>query len=235
MTRKLTCVIIDDEPPAIRILEKFVKKIPSLELMETFTKSLEALSFLERNQIDLIFLDVQMPEITGIQLSKIIDKNIKVIFTTAYPDFALESYNVAALDYLLKPIEFERFYAAVRKVLSQETSQKQVQETSKEYTFFKTSGKNKFVKVFFEEIKFVQGLKNYVAVQLPDSQIITHSTLKNVKELLSDNDFIQVHKSYIVALKHIDRVENDAIWIENTQLPIGNSYRKSFFEKITKD
>ena len=232
MTRKLTCVIIDDEPPAIRILEKFVKKIPSLELTSTYTKSLEALSFLEGNQVDLIFLDVQMPEITGIQLSKIINKNIKVIFTTAYPDFALESYNVAALDYLLKPIEFERFYAAVRKALPEERNPKSVQETSKEYTFFKTNGKNKFVKVFLEDIQFVQGLKNYVAVQLPDSQIITHTTLKNVKELLSDGDFVQVHKSYIVALKHIDRVENDAVWISDKQLPIGNTYRKQFFHRI---
>jgi DNA-binding LytR/AlgR family response regulator len=235
MTQKLTCVIIDDEPPAIRILEKFVKKIPSLELIATFTKSLEALSFLETQQVDLIFLDVQMPEITGIQLSKIIHKNIKVVFTTAYPDFALESYNVAALDYLLKPIEFERFYAAVRKALPQENSQQPLQETSKEYTFFKSSGKNKFVKVFFEDIQFVQGLKNYVAVELANAQVITHSTLKSVKELLSDADFVQVHKSYIVALKHIDRVENDSIWVGNKQLPIGNSYRKAFFEKITQE
>ena len=233
MTRKLTCVIIDDEPPAIRILEKFVKKIPSLELKATFTKSLEALSFLEGNQVDLVFLDVQMPEITGIQLSKIINKNIKVIFTTAYPDFALESYNVAAIDYLLKPIEFERFYAAVRKAFPQENEERTVQETSKEYTFFKANGKNKFVKVFFEDIQFVQGLKNYVAVQLPDSQIITHTTMKSVKELLPGGEFVQVHKSYIVSLKHIDRVENDAIWMGEKQLPIGNSYRKAFFEKIT--
>jgi DNA-binding LytR/AlgR family response regulator len=235
MIRKLTCIIIDDEPPAIRILEKFVKKIPFLELTTTFTKSLEALSFLESNPVDLIFLDIQMPEITGIQLSKIIHKNIKVIFTTAYPDFALESYNIAALDYLLKPIEFERFYAAVRKALPQETTPKTTQEAAKEYTFFKASGKNQFVKVFFEDIKFVQGLKNYVAIQLPDSQIITHTTLKNVNELLSDTDFVQVHKSYIVALKHIDRVENDAIWMGNQQLPIGNSYRKAFFEKVTSE
>lgn len=233
MTRKLTCVIVDDEPPAIRILEKFVKKIPFLELKSTFTKSLEALSFLEGNPPDLIFLDVQMPEITGIQLSKIIHKNIKVVFTTAYPDFALESYNVAALDYLLKPIEFERFYAAVRKALPQESNQKAVQENSKEYTFFKANGKNKFVKVFFEDIQFVQGLKNYVAVQLPDSQIITHTTMKSVNELLPKGDFVQVHKSYIVSLKHIDRVENDSIWMGDKQLPIGNSYRKAFFEKIT--
>lgn len=230
--KEFTCIIVDDEPPAIRLLEKYVDKVPFLKLEKTFTKSLQALSFLESNSVDLIFLDIQMPEITGIQLSKIINKKVQIIFTTAYPEFALESYDVSAIDYLLKPIEFERFYQAVKKVLPKEANVVLKNSNEKEYIFFKTDGKNKFTKVFLNDILFVQGLKNYVAIQQEDSEIITYNTLKNLKEMLPEQNFIQIHKSYIVSIKHIDSIENDAVWIQGKQLPIGNTYRKNFFEKI---
>ena len=230
--KEFTCIIVDDEPPAIRLLEKYVDKVPFLKLEKTFTKSLQALSFIESNLVDIVFLDIQMPEITGIQLSKIINKKVQIIFTTAYPEFALESYDVSAIDYLLKPIEFERFYQAVKKVLPKEGNSGTKNTNEKEYIFFKTDGKNKFTKVFLEDILFVQGLKNYVAIQQKESEIITYNTLKNVKEMLPKEDFIQIHKSYIVSLKHIDSIENDAVWIQGKQLPIGNTYRKDFFKKI---
>ena len=230
--KEFTCIIVDDEPPAIRLLEKYVDKVPFLKLEKTFTKSLQALSFLESNSVDLVFLDIQMPEITGIQLSKIINKKVQIIFTTAYPEFALESYDVSAIDYLLKPIEFERFYQAVKKVLPKEANAVLKNSNEKEYIFFKTDGKNKFTKVFLKDILFVQGLKNYVAIQQENSEIITYNTLKNLKEMLPEQDFIQIHKSYIVSIKHIDSIENDAVWIQGKQLPIGNTYRKNFFGKI---
>jgi len=232
MKKHLTCIIVDDEPPAIRLLEKYVDKIPSLELVKTFTKPLEVLHFLERNLVDIIFLDIQMPDITGIQLSKIVNKSTHIIFTTAYPEFALESYDVAAMDYLLKPIEFERFYKAVQKIQPKKTSSQSNSSLKNKYIFFKTDGKNKFKKVFLTDVLFFQGLKNYVAVQLEDEQIITYSTLKHILEMLPKQDFIQVHKSYIVSIEQIDQIENDAIWIKNRQVPIGNTYRKDFFEKI---
>ncbi|MDT7831438.1 LytTR family DNA-binding domain-containing protein [Flavobacteriaceae bacterium S356] len=232
MKKHLTCIIVDDEPPAIRLLEKYVEKIPSVKLVNTFTKPLEVLQFLESQSVDIVFLDIQMPEITGIQLSKIINKDTHVIFTTAYPEFALESYDVAAMDYLLKPIEFERFYKAVEKVQPKEVSSSSNSSPENKYIFFKTDGKNKFKKVFLTDVLFFQGLKNYVAVQLEDEQIITYSTLKHILEMLPKRNFIQVHKSYIVSIEQIDQIENDAIWIKNRQVPIGNTYRKGFFEKI---
>lgn len=230
--RQYTCVIVDDEPPAIRLLEKYVDKVSFLTLKKTFTKPLEALSFIESNKIDLVFLDIQMPEITGIQLSKIINDDVHIIFTTAYPDFAIESYNVSAIDYLLKPIEFERFYQAVKKITSKEKTSVSQPKQESDYIFFKTDGKNKYTKVFLNDIQFFQGLKNYVSVQLQGEQIITYSTLKHYKETLPSSDFIQIHKSYIISIKQIDKIENDAVWIDEKQLPIGNTYRKSFFEKI---
>lgn len=231
MSKELNCIIVDDEPPAIRLLEKFAQKVSFLTVEKTFTKPLEALTFLEYNSVDLVFLDIQMPNITGIQLSKIIKDNVQIIFTSAYPDFALESYNVSAMDYLLKPIEFDRFYRAVQKVIP--AAQKTITGPPiDDYIFLKTDGKNKFTRVFLGHIRFIQGLKNYVSLQLQDEQIITYSTLKHFSETLPKDEFVQIHKSYIVSIKHIDRIENDSVWIEERQLPVGNTYRKSFFEKI---
>lgn len=235
MNKQLKCVIVDDEPPAIRLLVKHLEKVSFLVLIKTFTNSLEALQFIEKNEIDLLFLDVQMPELTGIQLSKIIDKKTNIIFTTAYSQFALESYEVAAVDYLLKPIEFERFYKAVSKINTSSFTQENLLEpTNSAFFFFKTDGKNKFSKVFLDDILYIESLKNYIAIQLKDEQIITYSTLKSIKESLPENTFIQTHKSFIVALKHIDKIDNDSVWIQKKELPIGNTYKKLFFEVVAK-
>lgn len=236
MSKQLTCIIVDDEPPAIRLLQKYIDKVPFLEEQGTYTNPLEALQHIEKGGIDLVFLDIQMPEITGIQLSKIINRKTQIIFTTAYPQFALESYDVAAVDYLLKPIEFERFYKAVSKVQQQfATIASPVTATKDNFIFFKTDGKNKFSKVFLEDILYVEGLKNYVSIYLKDERIITYSTLKSLVESLPENDFIQVHRSYIIAVRHIDKIDNDAVWINQKELPIGNTYRKFFFEKIANN
>ena len=202
MIRDFKCIIVDDEPAAIRLLEKFIEKVTFLKLINTFTKPIEALKFLHDNTVDLLFLDIQMPEITGIQLSKIVSNNTQIIFTTAYPKFALESYDVAAIDYLLKPIEFTRFYKAVSKLLPPETAN-ETALSSENYIFLKTDGKNKFVKVFLEDILFIEGLKNYVSVQLKEEQIITNNTLKYLSKNLAKSHFIQIHKSYTVSYTHL--------------------------------
>jgi DNA-binding LytR/AlgR family response regulator len=234
MNKQLTCIIVDDEPPAIRLLEKFVAKVSFLELKGNYTNPLEALKLIEKEKIDLVFLDIQMPEITGIQLSKIINPNTNIIFTTAYPQFALESYDVAATDYLLKPIELERFYKAVLKIKEKKTT-KQVTSEKDEFFFFKTDGKNKFSKVFLDDILYIEGLKNYVSIFLKNERIITYSTLKNLVESLPKINFIQTHKSYIISIKAIDKIDNDSLWINEKELPIGNTYRKLFFEKIANN
>ena len=234
MSTQFNCIIIDDEPAAIRLLEKYVAKVSFLTLKGSYTNPIEALQQLTTDVIDLVFLDIQMPEITGIQLSKIIDKETKIIFTTAYPQFALDSYDVAAIDYLLKPIEFDRFYKAVLKVQQKNTLQ-QNNIPKDNFFFFKTDGKNKFSKVFLGDILYFEGLKNYVSIYLNEQRIITYSTLKYINENLPKSDFIQIHKSYIVSIKHIDKIDNFSVWINKKELPIGNTYRKLFFEKIANN
>ena len=229
---KLRCIIVDDEPAAIRLLEKFISKVSFLELNASFTKPLEALAYLESNALDLIFLDVQMPQLTGIQLSKIINPQTQIIFTTAYSEFALESYDVNALDYLLKPIAFERFYKAVNKLQTDTDASLEEAIVADNYLFVKTDAKHSFKKVFLKDLKFIEGLKNYVSLQINAEQIITQSTMKHLIERLPSSDFQQIHKSFIVALSHIERIENDAVWIQGRQLPIGNTFRKGFFEAV---
>lgn len=225
------CIIIDDEPAAVRLLERYISDVSFLTLRNGFTKPLKALSFLETNTIDLLFLDIQMPQITGLQLSKIISPSTSIIFTTAYPEFALESYDVSAVDYLLKPFSFERFYKAVLKVKSNNITTQKASK-SDDYLFVKTDGKHNFTKVDIDTIMYIEGLKNYVSIQLKDSQIITYNTLKYLTERLPHTHFIQVHKSYIINLDQIEKIENDAIWINMNQLPIGNTFRSAFFEAI---
>lgn len=232
MSKTFTCIIVDDEPPAIRLLEKYISKVHFLSLENSFTNPLEALQYLNSNTVDLVFLDIQMPEISGIQLSKIINSNTQIIFTTAYAQFALDSYDVAAVDYLLKPIDFERFYKAVNKI---NALPQPIQETDTDsYLFVKTDGKNNFIKLFIKDILYIEGLKNYLSIQLRHEQIITYGTLKHLKESLPKQDFVQIHKSYIIALKHIDKIDNQSVWINNSELPIGNTYKKEFYEEISK-
>ena len=232
MKASLKCIIVDDEPPAIRLLEKYISKVTALELVASTTNPLEALQILEKNSIDLAFLDIQMPNLTGIQLSKIIDANTKVIFTTAYPQFALESYELNAVDYLLKPFEFERFYKAISKAIPNQ-SIKNVKD-NKGCLFVKTDGKNNYENINVSDILFVEGLKNYVAIHVKDRQIITYNTLKYIYENLPKDDFIQIHKSYIVAIRHIDKTNSISVQIGNKDLPIGNSYKVFFFDQIRK-
>lgn len=230
MSKTLRCVVVDDEPPAIRLVENYIKRIPSLELVYSTTKSLEAIAYTEKHDFDLIFLDIQMPQLTGIQLSKILRQEVSIIFTTAYPEFAVESYNLNATDYLLKPFEFERFFQAVKKVESSRIERRDQQ--IEDCVFVKTDSKNSFEKIKISEIIYIEGLKNYVAIHLADRQVITYNTLKSIKESLPESLFAQVHKSFIVALAHIDKTSTHSVIAGSADLPIGHSYKAAFFEKI---
>lgn len=230
--KTLQCMIVDDEAPAIRLLTSYVNRVPSLELVAATTDPVEALTLIEKQELDLIFLDIQMPTITGIQLSKIIKGKASIIFTTAYPQFAIESYELEAVDYLLKPFEFERFYNAVLKVQPKE---KQPPTPGKEYIFIKTDGKNNFEKVYTDDILYIEGLKNYVSIHLTNKQIITYNTLKHFDNELSSKDFIKVHKSYIISIQHIKKTDSLSVYMTNDQsIPIGDTYKKNFFEVIQK-
>ncbi len=230
----LKCIIVDDEPPAIRLLEKYVAKVSFLELVSSTTSSLEALSILESEKIDLVFLDIQMPELTGLQLSKIIKGKTNIIFTTAYSQFALESYSVDAVDYLLKPFEFERFYEAVLKVKNIcNVQENDLVKESNVFLFVKTDGKNNFEKVFVKDICYIEGLKNYVAIHLLNKrQIITNNTLKSIEDYLPTSEFIKTHKSYIISLQNIDRTDSLSVYVNGKAIPIGDTYKKELFEII---
>jgi two-component system LytT family response regulator len=231
---KIKCIIVDDEPPAIRILESYFEKVSFLEKVGVFNDSMKALEFLNSQSVDLVFLDIQMPQLTGLQLSKIISKDIKVIFTTAYPDFALEGFELNAIDYLLKPISFERFYQAASKV-SIVPKQEIKSSNQLDFVFIKTDGKNKFSKIFLNDILYVESLQNYVCIHTISQKIITHSSLKNVIESLPKNEFVQIHKSYVISLKQIEVTDSFSVFINNMELPIGATFKDAFFERIDEN
>lgn len=224
------CIVVYDELPATRILENYIEKVSFLEKVGVFNDSLKALEFLNKENIDVIFLDIQMSQLAGLQLSRIISKKIKIIFTSAYPNFALEGLELNAVDYLLKSISFECFHQAVSKLNSEVKSNKVA-----EFIFIKTDGKNKFRKVLLNDILYVESLQNYVCIHTSKQQIIAHSSLKNVVQALPENDFIQIHKSYIVALKQIESTDNFSVFIGTKELPIGATYKEVFFQRIDQN
>ena len=224
----MTCVIIDDEPLAINLLESYVSKIEDLELIGTFNNPLEALKLLRENSVDILFLDIQMPEITGVEFKKIINPEVKVIFTTAYSEYALESYDLNAVDYLLKPISFQRFLQAVEKVQDKSTSV--ITENSIDYLFVKTEYRHQ--KLFFSDILFLKGLSDYVAIQTKDGKILTLQNMKDFEKTLPKHRFVRVHKSYIVSLEHIEFIERNRIVIQGEYIPIGATYKEAFWKQI---
>ncbi|MFC0186398.1 DNA-binding response regulator, LytR/AlgR family [Pseudarcicella hirudinis] len=243
----LTCLIVEDEPLARSLLEQYVQKVPYLQLVKACSNPLEGIEFLRNNTVDILFLDVQMPEITGITVLKILQKKPLVILTTAYSEYALEGYELDVLDYLLKPITFERFLKAVEKAsqrLSQSVSPVIVQEKivkeislSSEGTqpFIFVKDGTKLVKIRLNEIMFVEGLKDYVSIHTIQQKIVTLQTMKSLESQLPDSQFVRIHNSYIVALEWIDAIHKEKVQIGKEFLPISDTYRKSFKEFIDRN
>lgn len=236
---KLNCVIIEDEPLARSLMMEYVKKVPTLNLLNAFSNPLEALEALQTLSIDVLFLDVQMPEITGISLLKILKKRPLVILTTAYSEYALEGYELDVADYLLKPITFERFLKAVDKItqrLDPEVKPVTITEpTTPAPNFVFVKDGTKLVKVNLNEIKYVEGLKDYVTIHTPTQKIITLQRMKALEEQLPADQFIRIHNSYIVALSAIDVIHKNEVQVGAISLPIGDTYRKTFKEFIDKN
>ncbi len=232
----MNCIIVDDEPLAREAMELLIADTGVLNLMGTFNSAVSASRFMEKYSVDLIFLDIQMPGITGIEFARTISRKTLVIFTTAYTEYALDSYEVDAVDYLVKPIEPERFRKAVDKAVSYHLlllkEEKEAIETIKAAEYFFVKADRRYFKVNFADILFIEGLKDYVILQLDDQRIITRMTLKAVFDLLPENTFIRVNKSYIVNTRHIDSFDNNDIFIKSNEIAIGNSYRDAFFEEF---
>ena len=237
----IRCLVVDDEPLAIDILEDYISKIPFLSLTKSFQNPIEALSEVQEGNIDLVFLDVQMPELTGIQFLKIANGKCKVILTTAYPQYALEGYELNVLDYLLKPIAFDRFYKAAQKAkesicnipaaaVSVEVLPPAPQTIINDFIFVKTE--YKIQKIYLNDILFIEGLKDYISIYTKNDRIITLQSMKKIDEALPDRLFVRVHKSYIVALDKIESIERSRIAIADKIIPIGDTFRDYFFKMI---
>lgn len=231
----MKCIIVDDEPIARKGMQKLVSQFSELELLDSFNSAEAASLYMMNNSVGLVFLDIQMPGISGIEFAKSIPKTTLVIFTTAFAEFALDSYEVDAIDYLVKPIEPVRFGKAVEKAIAyhqllvseEKKNVENIENVGNEYIFVKSD--RRFFKVNLKDILFIEGLKDYVILQLQDQRIITHMNLKTMHEMLPKNIFLRVNRSYIVNKEQIDSFDNNDIFIRSYEIAIGNFYRDSFF------
>ncbi|SDM83140.1 DNA-binding response regulator, LytR/AlgR family [Daejeonella rubra] len=232
----IRCLVVDDEPLALDILEDYISKVPFLTLVKTTTSAIEGLSLVQSDAIDLVFLDVQMPELTGIQFLKIINGKCDVILTTAYSQYALDGYELDVVDYLLKPIAFDRFYKAAQKVLQNSgntnSSAPEVLPAQKNHDFIFVKTEHKIQKIYLDDILYIEGLKDYISIFTKSERIITLQNMKKMEESLPSKSFIRVHKSYIIALGKIESIERSRIQIGEKIIPIGDTYREYFFKQI---
>ena len=231
---KIRCIVIDDEDAAINVLRHLISLVPYLSFSGGYLSPVEGLKAINEQKIDLIFADIQMPEITGLDLIRNINTDCKVILTTAYSQFALDGYELNVTDYLLKPIAFPRFLAAVEKV---KKSLEVTMNSSKEEQFILVKGeaKGKLFKINLGDIEYIEGMKNYVSIVCKDKKIVSLLNLKDLEEKLPFNEFIRVHKSFIVAAKSISMIEGNQIILKNhpqANISIGDTYKAAFTERM---
>ncbi|MEI2674225.1 MAG: LytTR family DNA-binding domain-containing protein [Chitinophagaceae bacterium] len=225
----LKCCILDDEPLAIKLLSGYVAKTPVLELTLATTDPFKALATVQSGEVDLILLDIQMPELTGIQFMKIIENKCGVIITTAYKDYALQGFEFDVIDYLLKPISFEKFHAAIQKATQRLNTQLPPKEYN-HYLFVKSE--HRLIKVNFDEIFYFESFRDYITIHTTSDKIMTLQSLRSFEETLPSDKFLRIHKSHLIAIDKISAIENNKILINNTFLPIGEVYRDQVFTKL---
>jgi len=232
----MTCIIVDDEPLAREAIQLLAGNTPGLILLQSFASASAALQYLKQEGADLVFLDIQMPGINGIEFSKMIPDRTLVIFTTAYAEYALDGFEVDAIDYLIKPVRADRFEKAVTKagayleLLKSGQPLSQIENTADDYFFVKAD--RKYIKIYYKEILFVEGLKDYVIMQTGDQKIITAMNIKTIHEQLPANIFVRISKSYIINVQQITSFDNNMVFIRKYEIPIGNAYRAFFFEEF---
>ena len=230
----IKCIAIEDEPLALDQIEAYINKVDFLQLEKKFSNAIEPISYLKENKVDLIFLDIEMEEFTGLQLLNMLTHRPKVILTTAYDKYALDAFDLDVSDYLLKPISFERFLKAVDKVYlsckpKKLGEEKESNNTAKEYIFVKTT--RKVQRVNFRDIIYIEGQKEYLRVYTEKEKIMTLMTFKEMLALLPDN-FVRIHNSYIVSLDKVKSIEDQTVILTDNILPISNSYKTAFFNLL---
>jgi DNA-binding LytR/AlgR family response regulator len=239
VVKKITCLIIDDEPPAQAVLQKYISQVASLEMAGLCNNAMEAISFLQTQSIDLLFLDIEMPGLLGTNFIRSIKNPPKVIFTTAYRKFAVEGFELNAVDYLLKPISFERFIMAVNKVLQlnfQPTNGSASGEPGPERNqpFIYLRVDRKMVKILFDEILYIESLKDYIKIVTVSKTIVSRQSISSLETMLPKDAFLRIHRSYIVAIKRIDSYNGETIDVAKNELPIGRLFKHDVNSYLSK-
>jgi DNA-binding LytR/AlgR family response regulator len=239
-TKKIKCLIVEDEPPAQTILKKYIAQVDALEMAGVRNSAVEAISFLQTYTVDLIFLDIQMPGLLGTKFIRTLSNPPKVIFTTAYRKFAIEGFELNAVDYLLKPICFERFLMGVNKVLQLNLQLSNgngyLAEADQEHNhpFLYLRADRKMVKVLFNDILFIESLKDYLKIVTINKTIVTRQAISSLEEMLPRDAFIRIHRSYIVAISKIDAFYGDTVEIAKNELPIGRMFKHDVNKQLSK-
>jgi len=230
----IRAIALDDEPPALAILENFCKKVDYIDLLKTFTKADEALKYLRKYPVDFMFLDINMPSISGIDFHTKLPHKIMVIFTTAYSEFAVQGFNLSAMDYLLKPFSQERFLQAVEKIKAQYELQNQNLKMDQQFLFIRAD--YSLMKIPVQDILFIEGLDDYLKIHIENQKtIVARMTMKAILEKLPVSEFCRVHRSFIVPLAKIEKIRNKVIHIKEEEIPISASFEKDFFLRIGRD
>ncbi|MBH2004773.1 MAG: response regulator transcription factor [Sphingobacteriia bacterium] len=230
----MNCIIVDDEPLARQEMEALINDVSDLEILGAFSNAPTAIGFLKTNSIDLVFLDIEMPMVTGLEFAAQLSKNTLVIFTTAYPKYALESYELDAIDYLLKPIEKQRLGKAINKaklyknLLSEDTEKNTLEGNTGDFMIIKSE--RRFHKINFVDIRFIEGLKDYVVIYTGNQKLITAMNLKTIHQKMPQHLFLRVSKSYVININFIDSFDHHNIYLGETEIPLGDVYKKGFFK-----
>ena len=225
----LSCYIIDDEPLAIEVIESHISKIDGLEVKATFQNAIKAFQELRDNTVDVLFLDIQMPKLTGIEFLRTLKNPPKVIFTTAYREYALDGFELDVIDYLLKPISFERFLKAVNKVFDSVSPQKRTPvytDSNEEYHYVFVPSDKKNVKICLEEILFIESKRDYILINTENKEVRTYQTITYMEEHLPGDQFLRVHRSFIINLKKIESWSNNELELRDMTIPIGRTYKR---------
>jgi DNA-binding LytR/AlgR family response regulator len=237
MSKTIHCLIVDDEPVAREIMEVHLSKIEAVKIEGSCKNAIEAFNILNRKKIDLIFLDINMPEISGLSLAKSVNKEVKIIFTTAYREYAVDGFDLRAVDYLLKPISFERLLQAISKYLDENTvvpKPEKIELIPEKSESFFVRAERKMVKICFSEILYIESLADYVKIHLSDKAVVSRETITGIEAKLPRQEFIRTHRSFIVALPAIDSFTNEYVEVGKKQIPISRSYKKEVLETLEK-
>ncbi|GAA0745209.1 LytTR family DNA-binding domain-containing protein [Gaetbulibacter jejuensis] len=238
---KISCIAVDDEPMALNLVESYIEKTPFLELKTKCSSAIEAMQYINEHPVDLLFLDIQMPDLTGIEFSKMLPKNTRVIFTTAFDHYALDGFKVDAIDYLLKPFDYAEFLTAANKalkwfeLLNGKTKQSEIVSKEKEFLFVKSEYKQLRIKL--ADVLYFEGLKDYIKIWLKDEPkpILTLMSLKSLEQELPETQFMRVHRSFIVSLSNIDVIERSQIIINKQRITVSEQYKTKFLEFINNN